>query len=91
MTEEDHSPVEDFGSDTLIEAVQGDVVLHERLHLDHVGNVQGVFQTLAASCDRESDDAAAGAELKSGGPVTSAICLPRAPQLTIANANNSGV
>ena len=37
-----HSPVEDPGSDSIIESVQRDVVLHERLHLHHVGDVQGV-------------------------------------------------
>lgn len=59
-----HVPVENLGPDAVIEAVQGDVVLHERLHLDYVGDVHRVIESAAASCDGEPDDATPGAELE---------------------------
>lgn len=57
-------PVEDLGLDLAVEAVQGDVVLHERLHLELVREVEWGTET-ASLRDCEPNDAASGTKLKS--------------------------
>jgi len=59
-------PVENLGLDLAAESVQGDVVLHELLHLELVREVERGAKP-ASLCDCEPNNAAPSAELESCG------------------------
>lgn len=50
---------------------------HQRFHLHHIGDVQGVVQAAATSRHREPDDPAASAELESDKGAGPSAELPR--------------
>ena len=58
-----HLPVENPPLDAVLESVQGDVVLHELLHLLLVRHDERSTKSATTFCDGETDNATPRAEL----------------------------
>lgn len=56
-------PIEYSSLDPIIELIEGNVMPHQRLHVFHVGDVEGLAYP-ASFGNRESDNTAAGAEFE---------------------------